>query len=299
MTFTGPARAKAFAAVGTTGGLGLALGPTFSGWMVDGLGWRATFLAFAGVGVVILLGSTLLAESKAAVRPRVDKAGAVTFIGGLALVLFAVTQGSKQGWASAPTLLPLAAGAALFVTFVRIEKRILQRAALGEDVKPVLDLTLIRNRAFVAWPIGLFGMGAGVTAALVFLPTYLQATSGFTAREAGLTLLYISGPLLVLPQVGARLVARGIAAQHLLVLSQTLIAAGNIWLGAALHPGITLAEPAAPVLPSASAPACRRGSSTPRPSAWSRPSGPGWPRGRTRPGSSPRRCGPGCGRWQR
>lgn len=40
-TFTGAARARAFAAMGTTSGLGLALGPSFSGWLVDGQIGRA------------------------------------------------------------------------------------------------------------------------------------------------------------------------------------------------------------------------------------------------------------------
>ncbi|MEV5982729.1 MFS transporter [Streptomyces sp. NPDC052114] len=241
-TYEGPARTRVFAALGTTAGVGLAIGPTFSGWMVDGLGWRATFLVFAAAGAVVLTGSRLLAESRAESAPRVDKAGAATFIGGLSLTLFAITQGSKSGWTSAGTLLPLAAGAALLITFVRVEKRL---AATGG--RPILDLSLARDPAFLGWSIGAFGLGAGTTGVLVFLPTYLQGAGGATARDAGLTLLLMTVPVLALPPLGARLVNHGVPARRVLVLSLLLIAAGNAWL-TTLHPGIPTAALAGPLL---------------------------------------------------
>ncbi|MFI0241878.1 MFS transporter [Streptomyces sp. NPDC016845] len=242
-TFTGPARTRVFASLGTTAGLGLAFGPTFSGWLVDALGWRATFLAYVAAGAVILAGTRLMDEYRAELRPRVDKAGATTFITGLALALFAITQGSKSGWTALPTLAPAALALALLYTFVRIEKRLAKTGA----GRPILDLGLARNPAFLGWAVGAFGLGAGTTGALTFLPTYLQGVNGSTARAAGLTLLLMTVPVLALPPLGARLVNRGVPARHLLVLSLLLIAAGNAWL-TTLHPGITTAALAAPLL---------------------------------------------------
>ncbi|MGY0025013.1 MFS transporter [Streptomyces sp. YJ-C3] len=242
-TFTGPARTRVFASLGTTSGLGLAFGPTFSGWLVDALGWRATFLSYVAVGLVVLVGTRLMSESRAATRPRVDKAGAAAFIAGLALALFAVTQGAKSGWTSAATLLPAALAPALLLIFVRVEQRIV-RTGSG---RPILDLRLTRNPAFLGWAVGSFGLGAGTTGALTFLPTYLQGASGTTARAAGLTLLLMTVPILALPPLGARLVNRGVPARHLLVLSLLLIAAGNAWL-TTLHPGITAGALAGPLL---------------------------------------------------
>ncbi|MZD08368.1 MFS transporter [Streptomyces sp. SID5785] len=243
-TFTGPARTRVFASLGTTSGLGLAFGPTFSGWLVDALGWRATFLSYAAAGTVIVLGTRLMSESRAGLRPRVDKTGAVTFVAGLALALFAVTQGSKSGWTSAHALLPGALAAALLAGFVRTERRLL-RTSTGR--RPILDIRLARNPAFAGWALGAFALGAGTTGALTFLPTYLQGANGTTARAAGLTLLLMTVPVLALPPLGARLVNRGVPARHLLVLSLLLIAAGNAWL-TTLHPGITVTALAGPLL---------------------------------------------------
>lgn len=45
--YTGPARRRAFALFGTVNGLGLALGPSISGFLVSWAGWRGVFLAQA------------------------------------------------------------------------------------------------------------------------------------------------------------------------------------------------------------------------------------------------------------
>ncbi|WP_327671096.1 MULTISPECIES: MFS transporter [unclassified Streptomyces] len=242
-TFTGPARTRVFASLGTTAGLGLAFGPTFSGWLVDAVGWRATFLSYVAVGAVIVVGTRLMPESRADTSPRVDKAGAATFIAGLALALYAITQGSKSGWTAAPTLVPAALSLALLLTFVRVERRLV-RTGTG---RPILDLRLARNPAFLGWAVGSFGLGAGTTGVLAYLPTYLQGANGTTARAAGLTLLLMTVPILALPPLGARLVNRGVRARHILTLSLLLLAAGNAWL-TTLHPGIPVTSLAGPLL---------------------------------------------------
>jgi predicted MFS family arabinose efflux permease len=54
--FSGAARGRAFALLGTTIGLGLALGPTISGALVSLAGWRGVFVAFAVVLILPFLG---------------------------------------------------------------------------------------------------------------------------------------------------------------------------------------------------------------------------------------------------
>lgn len=56
-TFDGAARTRAFAALGSAAGLGLAAGPTLAGWLVGALGWRATFGLHALLVAVALAGS--------------------------------------------------------------------------------------------------------------------------------------------------------------------------------------------------------------------------------------------------
>lgn len=58
------------------------------------------------------------------------------------------------------------------------------------------------------------------------LPPYLMATSGYSARQAGLTLLLLTGPTLVMPPVSGAL-ARRLSQRVLLVTTLLLVAAGT------------------------------------------------------------------------
>lgn len=228
-TFAGPARTRAFAAMGTTSGIGLAAGPTTAGWLVEALDWRMTFALFGAAGLVLAAGTWVLAESKAETRPTVDRAGIAAFIGGLVLVMFAITQGSQAGWGSVRVLLPAVAGLAMLAGFVAVERR---------AARPMLDLGLLKNRRFTGWLLAALTMTAGFGGLLANLPTFLQGVDGASTGEAGLTMLMPTLPVLVMPVVSARLTARGLVAPRVLITAALLlIAAGNAWL-TVLHPGI-------------------------------------------------------------
>ncbi|MBB3663716.1 MFS family permease [Prauserella sediminis] len=237
-TFTGSERTKAFAAMGTIAGVGMAIGPTLAGWLVGTLGWRATFGAFAVAGVLLLAGTLAMAEYRAAQRTRVDWAGAVTFIAGIASVMFAITQSSRVGWTSPLVLGLFTSGAALLTAFVVVERR---------NAHPVLDLTLLRNRRFVGWLLAGVVMVLGFGGMLSYLPTYLQGAVGMSARDSGLITMMSTVPTLFLPVLTGRLVNRGVPPRLLITTGLLLISAGNAWL-TRLHPGITGWELLGPLL---------------------------------------------------
>ncbi|WP_336208136.1 MFS transporter [Nonomuraea sp. LPB2021202275-12-8] len=227
-TFTGPARTRVFAAVGSTAGVGMAIGPTLSGWLVGSLGWRATFAAFAAAGVLIWAGTALMTETRAAARPRIDVIGAVTLVSALAMTMFGVNQAAEAGWDSAWVLVPLAVGVTLLAAFTVAERR---------ASHPVLDLTLLRDRRFTAWCLACLAVAAAPAGVLAFLPTYLQGVDGASPGAAGLTMLLLTAPVLVMPQAGAWLVNRGVPARAIVTVGLLLLAAGNAWL-TTLRPGI-------------------------------------------------------------
>ncbi|WP_436790653.1 MFS transporter [Yinghuangia sp. YIM S10712] len=237
-TFSGPARTRAFAAVGTTGGVGLALGPTVAGWLVGALGWRATFGLFGSIGCVLIVGTWALAESRATDKPRLDRAGTATFVAGLALTVFAITQGSEAGWTSARVLGPALAGLLLLTVFTAIERR---------AERPVLDLSLLRNRRFAGWLLAALTTSVGIGGMLVYLPVYLQGVNDLSSDEAGLTMLMMTLPVLVLPSVSGRLVTRGVPPRLVVVTALLLLAAGNALL-TVLHPGIGALQLLVPLL---------------------------------------------------
>ncbi|MER5766868.1 MFS transporter [Streptomyces sp. NPDC001985] len=235
----GPARARVFAAVGTTAGIGIAIGPTLSGALVGAFGWRASFLLFGVAALLVLALTALIPESRAADRPKVDRPGVLTFIAGLALLMFAVTQGAQSGWGSLAVLGPLGAGVALLVVFVAVERR---------SGHPVLDLSLIRDRLFSGWLFAAMSISLGSIGVLVFLPTYLQGTGGLSASGAGTLMLLMTVPVFALPSVSGLLVARGVPARRLAVTALLLSAVGNLSLALALAPDAGAARLAVPLL---------------------------------------------------
>lgn len=236
--FTGAARTRAFAAMGTTAGVGLAAGPTLSGWLIGEFGWRVTFGAFAVVGVVLWAGTAFMAESRAATRPRVDVLGAATFAGFLALVMYGVNRAAEAGWGSAEVLLPLTAGLVLLGAFAVTGRR---------TERPVLDFGLLRDRRFLAWSLASMCVSAWPSGVMVFLPTYLQGVNRLSVGEAGLTMLLLTVPVLVLPQAGSALVTAGVPPRILITAALLLLAAGNAWL-TVLHPGIGAAGLSGPLV---------------------------------------------------
>lgn len=237
VTFTGPARIRAFAAMGTIGGLGLALGPSLSGWLIDGLGWRLGFGIFTLPGLVLITGTWLMQESRAATH-QIDTAGAATFILGLAALMLAITEGSARGWSSPGVLVLLAVTAALFIAFVLIERR---------TTNPILDFTLLGHRRFMGWLCAATTMSIGFGGILAFLPSYLQDPGGLTAVDAGLVMILPTVPMMILPIIGSRLINHGTPPAILITTALLAIAVGNAWL-TTLHPAITLTDLGAPLI---------------------------------------------------
>jgi Arabinose efflux permease len=237
-TFTGPARARAFAAVGAISGLGLALGPTLSGWLIDTLDWRAGFGVFSGPGLALVVGARLVWETRADTRQRINMAGAVAFVAAIAALMLAATQGSSQGWVAPPVLASLVGAAAAFTVFVLVERR---------TVSPVLDLSLLRRRRFVGWLLALATMSGGFIGVIAYLPSYLQDPVGLTAAEAGLVMILPSLPMIIMPLAGGRLINRGLPPALLITAALLAIAAGNAAL-ALLHPEVTPLALAGPLV---------------------------------------------------
>ncbi|MFC8716063.1 MFS transporter [Kitasatospora sp. NPDC057198] len=236
--FEGPARTRAFAAFGTTGGVGLALGPTLTGALVGSVGWRVAFGLFAAVGALIAGGAGLLAEVRPAGRARLDAAGAALFVAGLGLLMAGVTQGPANGWTNPLVLAAFGTALGLLTVFAVRQTR---------TAHPVLDLTLVRDRRYLAWPIAGLAVSIGFAGSLTYLPTYFQGVDGATAGQAGATMLWLTAPVLVAPLLGGRLLTRGVPARAVIAAALALIAAGNAWL-TVLTPGAGAAVLAGPLL---------------------------------------------------
>src|SRR5713101_6729032 len=96
----GAERNKALGIWGALGGSGAAAGVLFGGILTKYLGWQWIFFVNIPVGAIVLgLTRPIVRESHADLESRrFDATGAVTVTGGLALLLYAISNAPNVGW---------------------------------------------------------------------------------------------------------------------------------------------------------------------------------------------------------
>ena len=140
--------------------------PILGGVLTQGLSWRWVFLVNVPVGVATLVFSYLfLPEHRASPSGRLDVRGLLLSGVGLSALLYAVSEGSVLGWASAPIVAAGVGGIVLLGLFVR-------RSLRQSD--PILRLRLLRDRLFRAMNI-VFALTIGAFLGSLYLtPIFLQ-----------------------------------------------------------------------------------------------------------------------------
>lgn len=218
----GPARARVFALLGTTFGMGLALGPLLAGLLLQTLGWRSVFAAGGVLTLVAFgLGARALPESHGERRP-LDIGGMLSFSLTLALLWL-----GEFGLHAARVRLALLVTLLLGGVFVFIERR---------HPSPLLDLSLFSQPAFLGVQLLPVETCFGYVVLLVALPLQLLGVHGQSATLVGLQMLALSAPMLVLPMLAARWAER-VGSARLCTLGLLVCAAGLYLLSRqASHP---------------------------------------------------------------
>ncbi|MGW8765727.1 MDR family MFS transporter [Streptomyces sp. NPDC055815] len=198
-------------------------GPLLGGLLTDHLNWRWAFYVNLPVGIAALLLVSLgLRVRTPRVRARVDVAGALLLTTGiLALTLLATWGGTRYAWTS-PGILALAATAvAALALFVRTERR---------ATEPVIPPRLFHSRNFALAQILSLLVGAGMIAAMNYLPQYFQFVSGRTSTASGLLLLPLMLGMVGVQLVTGRLIARDGRYRIYPILGGGLMTAGALAL---------------------------------------------------------------------
>ncbi|MFF2953357.1 MFS transporter [Kitasatospora sp. NPDC057965] len=225
--FDGPARARAFGLFGTSIGLGLAFGPSIAGLLTSNLGWRSVFLVPAIIGLVVLLLTPTLADSRNPAASKVDRPGTITFTLALLLLILGLVEGPQAGWSSPLVLGSFIGFVVLLVLFGVVEQR---------QSEPMFDLGLLKHRKFVGVSLATIPVVFGFTPLAVYLPSYFIAADGVSAQQAGLILIMLTGLTLFFPTI-AGYATRWIPAQVQIAFTVILTAVGLAWL-TVLEPGV-------------------------------------------------------------
>nr|WP_315446603.1 MFS transporter [uncultured Pseudomonas sp.] len=219
--FDGHARTRAYSLLGTTFGIGLAFGPLLAGALIEAFSWRAIFVFTALVGVIAMaFGLPRMHESRDPDAKGLDWPGTVLFSSMLALFTFGLIQAPDSGWGSLWVIGLLGASACLLVAFVMIEMRV---------KRPMLDLTLFRFPRFIGVQVLPIGTCFCYIVLVVMLPLRFIGVEGLSEIDAGLLLLALSAPMLVVPMLAASM-TRFVSAGILSGVGFLVAAVGLHWL---------------------------------------------------------------------
>jgi MFS family permease len=192
LTFAGPARARALSAYAAVLSAGAVAGLVLGGVVVNanllGTGWRPVFAINVPIGIVLAVAVPRLvpADEPAgtpATPPKLDLAGLAAAVGSVLLIVLPLVLGREAGW-PAWCFGCIAAGAALAVAFVLIERRV---AARGGD--PLLNLAVLRAPALPSGLVTLAATQVGYGGLLFTFTLHLQAGLGQSALRAGASYL--------------------------------------------------------------------------------------------------------------
>jgi EmrB/QacA subfamily drug resistance transporter len=220
--FGGRDRGVALGVWSGTAAAALAGGPLLGAVLVGAtMGWRTIFIINVPLGLLawLLARRALPSPGRDAVRGgRFDLAGVVTSAVAMFALVYALTQPAGHSGARLWMLLLLAAASS--VAFVLVERR---------AKAPLLDLRLLRLPNFAAANVLAMLTLAIMCGLFFYLALYLQAATGASALQTGVTLL----PLTLLsaglaPVVGA--LAARVPVQWLITAGMGLLAAGLLIL---------------------------------------------------------------------
>jgi EmrB/QacA subfamily drug resistance transporter len=194
-------RGKAIGTWAGVSGLALALGPVVGGALTEYVSWRAIFylnLPVAAGAVAMTLYSTRESRDDTAER-RVDFAGIVTLSAGLTVLVLALIEGNRWGWASAAILGLLAGAVAALAVFAALERRV---------PAPMVDFTFFRSRSFFGANLAGFIVTFAMFGMFFFLALYMQNLLGLSPLQTGVRFLPTTIAVIVTSPLAGRLADR-------------------------------------------------------------------------------------------
>jgi DHA2 family multidrug resistance protein len=193
-TFPPKKRGQAFAVYGLAVVAAPAIGPTLGGWITDNYDWRWIFFINVPVAIISLFLTSRMVEDPPHIVEEVkrlrskglnlDYTGFALLAIGFGSLEFVLDKGQEDDWFGShiiTTFIILCVTALLTLLFWEIWQ-------IRKGHKPILDLTLFRNRTFAVSFALMFVLGFTLFGTTVLIPQFVQTMLGYTAERAGMVI---------------------------------------------------------------------------------------------------------------
>jgi EmrB/QacA subfamily drug resistance transporter len=213
----GQPRNKAIAVYGAMSGLGIVVGLLLGGVLTDLVGWRGVFFINIPIGLLVLLGSRTLVEADVHAG-RLDVAGALTSIGGMVALVYAVTRGGELGWTDTLTIASFMTAAVLLGAFVLVQAR---------SAMPLVPLALFKDRSRAGSYLAMALLAFGPMGAFYLLTLYMQHVAVFSPMRTGISWLPFGVGIVlgagITTKIAGRFTPRVIASVGMLLCSAAIL----------------------------------------------------------------------------
>ena len=190
-------RGSAMGLIGLAMNFAPAIGPTFSGWVVQNYHWNMLFyfiLPFAIIDVIVAF--FVLKNVGELSHPKLDGLSVIYSTLGFGGLLFGLSNASSHDFMSVNVALPLVVGIVALILLVNRSNHL---------EEPLLNFGIFKYRGYRLNIIISFVLTAGMYGAIILLPIYFQTIRGMTPMESGMILLPGSLVMAVMSPITGRM----------------------------------------------------------------------------------------------
>ncbi|MDF2837529.1 MAG: drug resistance transporter, EmrB/QacA subfamily [Paenibacillus sp.] len=213
-------RGKLGGLFGAVFGMSSIFGPLLGAYITDHIAWEWIFYINLPLGVIsFCMIAFFYKESMEHSKQPIDWTGAVTLIGAVVALMFALELGGKEyAWGSWQIIGMFAACALLLAIFLYVETK---------AKEPIISYSLFKNRLYSTSIIVAFFSGAAFIVASVYIPIFIQGVLGGTATNSGLVLLPMMLGSVVTASLGGALMTK-VPYRNVMIPTLILLVVGTI-----------------------------------------------------------------------
>ena len=168
-----------FSSIFPIGGI---VGPNLGGWIVSRYSWRYIFYINLPIGIILIaLIIILLEDSEVLSRPRIDFVGASFFFGAILFLMLGLNFIAENLSLLSILLTSLFFVVSCFSFYLFLHQQ-------KKDSNPILDMTLLKSKPFLAANVYNLMGGAGVFGIFSFVPLYATSVHQLSTLVSGMIL---------------------------------------------------------------------------------------------------------------